>query len=109
MQDVRVTQPRIHPAWIIAGVTFVTMLGAAGFRAVPSVFMDPLHEEFGWSHGTIGLAMLVQVTLFGLMSPVAAALMDRFGIRRVVVDALLLVVIGSGLTVFIDQSWQLIL
>jgi MFS family permease len=99
----------IHLAWIVAAVTFVTMLGAAAFRSVPSVLMDPLHAEFGWSHATIGAAMSVNMTLFGLMSPFAAALMDRFGIRPVVCVALLLVSAGSGLTVFMTASWQLVL
>ena len=100
---------RVHPAWLVAAVTFVTMLGAAGFRSVPGVELDPLHQQFGWSHGTIGLAMSVNMTLFGLTSPFAAALMDRFGIRPVVTVALALVATGSGLTVFMTQSWQLIL
>ena len=103
------TPRRPHHAWIVAAVTFVTMLGAAAFRSVPSVMMDPLHMAFGWSHATIGAAMSVNMTLFGLMSPFAAALMDRFGIRPVVTLALLLVSAGSGLTVFMTQSWQLIL
>ena len=34
--------------------------------------------------------------LFGLTSPFAAALMDRFGMRPVVTVALLLVSVGSG-------------
>jgi predicted MFS family arabinose efflux permease len=100
---------RVHRAWLIAAVTFVTMLGAAGFRSVPSVLMDPLHADFGWSHATIGSAMSINMTLFGLMSPFAAALMDRFGIRPVVSVALVLVATGSGLTVFMTSSWQLLL
>jgi MFS family permease len=100
---------RLHPAWIVAAVTFVTMLGAAAFRSVPSVLMDPLHADFGWSHATVGAAMSINMTLFGLMSPFAAALMDRFGIRPVVCAALVLVSAGSGLTVFMTQSWQLLL
>ena len=106
---VRRTGALPHRAWLVAGVTFVTMLGAAGFRSVPSVLMDPLHMEFGWSHGTIGAAMAINMTLFGLMSPFAAALMDRFGIRPVVTCALLLVAVGSGLTVVMTSSWQLLL
>jgi MFS family permease len=35
--------------------------------------------------------------------------MERFGIRRVVVAALLVVALGSGLTVFMTASWQLVL
>ncbi|MFL6160903.1 MAG: MFS transporter [Jatrophihabitantaceae bacterium] len=98
-----------HLAWLIAAITFVTLLGAAAFRSVPSVLMDPLHMEFGWSHATIGSAMSINMTLFGLMSPFAAALMDRFGIRTVVGSALVLVAAGSGLTVFMTSAWQLLL
>ena len=49
------------------------------------------------------------MALYGLTAPFAAALMERFGIRRVVVCALLLVALGSGLTVFMTASWQLVL
>lgn len=100
---------RWHPAWVVAGVGFVTLLGAAAFRSVPSVLMDPLHAEFGWSHGTIGAAVSLNLLLYGLISPFAAALMDRFGIRRVVACALALVAAGSGLTVFMTEAWQLVL
>jgi MFS family permease len=98
-----------HRAWIVAAVAFVTLIGAAGFRAVPSVLIDPLHEEFGWSRATISAAVSINLVLFGLFSPFAAALMDRLGMRRVVVGALIMVSAGSGLTVFMTASWQLLL
>ncbi|MEV6321852.1 MFS transporter [Nocardia sp. NPDC051787] len=100
---------RLHPAWLVAGVGFIALLGAAAFRSVPGVMLDPLHEEFGWSHGTIGTAVSLNLLLYGLISPFAAALMDRFGIRKVVACALVLVAAGSGLTVFMTQPWHLIL
>ncbi len=100
---------RVHWAWVIAGVSFVALLGAAAFRSVPGVFMVPLHGEFGWSHGTIGLAMSVNMTLFGLTAPCAAALMDRFGVRPVVCAALTLIAAGSALSVTMTASWQLVL
>jgi len=87
----------------------VTLIGAAGFRAVPSVLIDPLHEEFGWSRGTISAAVSINLVLYGLIAPFAAALMDRLGMRRVVAGALLLVAAGSALTVFMTASWQLLL
>ncbi|MEU2040787.1 MFS transporter [Nocardia niwae] len=104
-----VPRRRLHPAWLVAGIGFIALLGAAGFRSVPSVLMDPLHDEFGWSHGTIGTAVSLNLLLYGLISPFAAALMDRFGIRRVVACALLLVAAGSGLTVFMSRPWHLVL
>src|SRR6476619_6193443 len=71
--------------------------------------MNPLHHEFGWSHGTVGLAMSVNMTLFGLTAPFAAALMDRFGVRPVLAGALTLISAGSALSVTMTASWQLIL
>jgi predicted MFS family arabinose efflux permease len=100
---------RIHPAWWAAAVTFLALVGAAGFRAVPGVLMDPLHDEFGWSISTISLAAAVNMALYGLTAPFAAALMERFGIRYVVTAALVVVAAGSGLTVFMTASWQLVL
>ncbi|MFC4589449.1 MFS transporter [Sphaerisporangium corydalis] len=99
---------RPHRAWVVAGVAFVAIVGAAGFRATPGVLITPLEEEFGWSRGTISLAVSVNLMLYGLTAPFAAALMDRLGMRRVVAAALLLVALGSGLTVFMTSSWQLV-
>jgi predicted MFS family arabinose efflux permease len=101
--------PRVHRAWLIAAVTFVALVGAAGFRATPGVLIDPLHHAFGWSTGEISTAVSVNLLLYGLTAPFAAALMERFGVRRVVSVALVLVAAGSGLTVFMTASWQLVL
>ncbi|MFJ4921052.1 MFS transporter [Streptomyces sp. NPDC088725] len=100
---------RIHRAWFVAIVTFVTIVGAAAFASLPGLLIDPLHAEFDWSRGTIGFAVSVNLALYGLTAPFAAALMDRFGIRRVVAVALTLIAVGAVLTVFMTASWQLVL
>ncbi|MER5391026.1 MFS transporter [Saccharopolyspora sp. NPDC002686] len=100
---------RLHPAWWIAAVAFVALVGAAAFRSVPGVFMNPLHDEFGWPHSVISAAVSLNLLLYGLTAPFAAALMIRFGIRRITVTALALVAVGSGLTVFMTASWQLVI
>src|SRR4051794_21287360 len=69
------TRRRLHRAWLVAAVAFVATIGAAGFRATPGVFIDPLHAEFGWSTGVISAAVSVNLVLFGLTAPFAAALM----------------------------------
>ncbi|MEN9380896.1 MAG: hypothetical protein RIR99_730 [Actinomycetota bacterium] len=99
---------KFHPAWIAAGVTFLTLMATAGFRSAPSVLIVPLEDAFGWSRSDISLAVAINVLLFGLVAPFAAALMERFGIRRVVMTALTVVSIGSGLTIFIQRPWHLI-
>ena len=67
---------RIHPAWWVAGVTFLALVGAAAFRAVPGVLIDPLRAEFGWSVSMISAAVAVNMALYGLTAPFAAALME---------------------------------
>nr|WP_093784984.1 MFS transporter [Actinacidiphila guanduensis] len=100
---------RVHRAWAVAAVTFVTIVGAAAFASLPGLLIDPLHSEFGWSRGMIGFAVSINLALYGLTAPFAAALMDRFGIRSVVACALVTISLGAGLTVFMTQEWQLVL
>ncbi|MGW8766513.1 MFS transporter [Streptomyces sp. NPDC055815] len=101
--------PRVHRAWFVAAVTFVTIIGAAAFASLPGLLIEPLHEEFHWSRGTIGFAVSVNLALYGLTAPFAAALMDRFGIRKVVAVALTIISVGSLLTVWMTAAWQLVL
>ena len=102
-------RPRFHYAWVVFVAAFVILLGAAGFRATPSVLIDPLNEEFGWSHGTVGTAVSINVLLFGLMGPFAAALQMRFGLRRVTMVALAVISTGALLTTQMSQPWHLFL
>jgi MFS family permease len=100
---------RLHPAWIVAAVAFLALVGAAGFRAAPGVLMVPLQQEFGWSTTVLSAAVSINLVLFGLTAPFAAALMERFGIRQVTATALVLIGAGSALTVLVNQSWQILL
>jgi MFS family permease len=101
--------PKVHPAWVVAAGGFLCLLFAAGFRATPGVLLVPLQDEFGWSRATIAGAVSVNLVLFGLAGPFAAALTQRFGLRRVVPLAMGLIALGSALTVFMTQPWQLYL
>jgi len=98
----------LHPAWFAAGVTFLTLVTAAGFRSASSVLIIPLEDAFGWGREQISLAIAINVLVYGMVAPFAAALMERFGIRRVVMSALTAVSIGSVLTMFMSAPWQLI-
>ena len=91
------------------GVTFVTLAITAGFRSASSVLIIPLEEAFGWGREQVSLAVAINVLIYGLVAPFAAALMERFGIRRVVMSALLSVSVGAGLTIFMNAPWQLML
>ncbi len=99
----------MYYGWIVAAVTFLVLLGAAGIRATPGVLIVPLEHEFGWSPATISAAVALNIALFGLVGPFAAAAMQRFGIRIVVAVALAINALAVGATVFIRTPLELVL
>ena len=82
-------------------------MATAGFRSAPSVLIIPLEDAFGWSRSQISLAIAINVLLYGFVAPFAAALMERFTVRKVVMSALTVVAISSASTIFISQPWHL--
>ncbi|BAY46214.1 major facilitator transporter [Scytonema sp. HK-05] len=99
----------LHYGWLVAGLTFLALLVAAGIRATPSVLIVPLEHEFGWSRATISLAISINLILYGLIGPFAAAVLEQIGIRRTMVFALALLGVGVSLTTLMSASWQLVL
>src|SRR5690606_33681907 len=89
--------------------TFVVLLAASGFRSAPGVLIVPLQEAFGWDRATISLAVSINLILFGFMGPFAAAMMERWGIRKVLIAALITISVGAFLTIFMTEPWQLYL
>jgi sugar phosphate permease len=98
---------RIHYAWLVVGVTFVVMLAAAGVRSIPGVLFLPLEGEFGWTRAAISLAVSINIFLFGLCGPFAAALMERIGMRRMMVASLTLLALSALASTRMSQLWQL--
>ncbi len=97
----------IHYGWIVAGTTFLTALSTAGALGTAGVMIKPLEREFGWSNADISSSLAIRLVLFGMMGPFAAALMNRFGVRNVVMSALLLIMGGLAGSFYMTQLWQL--
>ena len=100
---------RVHYAWVVASVTFAVLLITAGIRATPSVMMIPLEAEFGWSRAAISAAVAINIALFGLIGPFAAAWIDRWGLRRTVSAALALLAASVAVSARMNAQWQLTL
>lgn len=97
----------IHYGWVVAAVTFLTMLSTAAAMGSAGVLIEPLQAEFGWSTAEISSALAVRLVLFGLIGPFAAAFMNFYGVHKVVITAL--VIIGGGIlaSLFMTELWQL--
>lgn len=100
---------RFHYGWAAAAVVFLILLAAAGTRATPSVLMVPLGNEFGWSRATVSLAISINIALYGLTGPFAAAAMQRFGLRPTILTALVVMGTGVALSSMMTATWQMVL
>ncbi|HEY0984236.1 MULTISPECIES: MFS transporter [unclassified Schlesneria] len=103
------TKRRVHYAWIIAGLTFLVVICSAGVRSAPSVLIVPLETEFGWDRATISAAISINLMLYGLIGPFAAALMEWIGVKKTILISLTIIATGVALTATMSAPWQLML
>jgi len=97
---------RLHPAWIVLGALTVAMMAASGLRAVFGVYIKPMEAEFGWSRGALSGAAAISLLLLGAAGPFVGRLADRWGPRRIIVLALLLLGVGTMASAYVQQLWH---
>ena len=105
----RLSRRGVHYGWVIVAVTFLTSLTTAGAMGLPGALILPLSREFGWDVAEISSAIAIRLVLFGLMAPVAAALIESYGVRRIVIAAITLIVSGLLRAPVMTQVWHLVL
>ena len=94
---------------MVVAVIFLSLLVSAGLRSTPSVLLVPLEESFGWSRSSISFAAALGIFLYGLVGPFAAAAMEHFGLRRVLIGALSLMAVSSAASAYMTEPWHLLL
>ena len=97
----------IHYAWVIAAVSFLTLITAAGFRSTTGVLIVPLQDEFGWSRGDDCRVRRNQPRPLRARRSVRSRSIRPIGVRRVIAGALLVVAASSALTTRMGSPWQL--
>ncbi len=95
-------------AWVVVAAVFVLLMASAGGRSMPGVLLVPVEQDMHWDRSMTSLAVSIGIALYGLMGPFAAALILRFGLRRVVPGALVLLAISCLLTTRVVSAWQLV-
>jgi sugar phosphate permease len=100
---------RLHYAWVVAGLVFLVLIVAAGIRATPAVLIEPIERNLGWSAATVSAAAGVNLALYGLTGPFAAALMQTLGVRRTMLLGLGLVSLAVAGAGFVREPWELVL
>jgi len=98
---------RFHYAWIVVIVTFLALLAAQAVRAAPGVIITSLESEFGWSRTAISFAISLSIFTFGLGGPLGGTIIDRYGLRLVMLVGDLLIVAGLVGLIFVRDLWQM--
>jgi sugar phosphate permease len=96
-------------AWVVAAVTFLSLLAAAGLRSAPGVLLTPLHDAFGWERAELSAAAAIGIFLYGLIGPFAAALMQTLGLKRTLLAGLILMSGSTALSLFMSEPWHYLL
>jgi MFS family permease len=96
-------------AFVVVAVIFLSLLATAGLRATPGVLFVPLEQAFGWNRATVSSSAAAGIFLYGMVGPFAAAVMQRFGIKRTLIGALILMSLSTGSSYFMTEPWQLVL
>lgn len=96
-------------AWVVAAVTFLSLLAAAGLRSAPGVLLTPLHDAFGWERAELSAAAAIGIFLYGLIGPFAAALMQTLGLKRTLLAGLILMSGSTALSLFMTEPWHYLL
>ena len=100
---------RLYYGWVMVPVAFAVILIGAGTRAAPGALLLPIQSDTGWTTSQVTIAGALGLLLLGLGGPISGVLIDRFGIRRLTVGALLLTAAGMGLSALAREVWQLVL
>ena len=87
-----IRRPRyLNPWWVVVGSTLALVVcnGPVGLFTF-GVFLKPITEEFGWDRGTMSAASGMASLMIAAGLPVTGMLVDRWGVRRVLLPVILL-------------------
>ena len=87
--------PKRIPSLLVvltAGSLIVAL--ALGARSTMGIFLDPVSDGLGLGTGSFALMVAVQNLIWGIGQPIAGALADRFGTRRVLVIGAVIYSVG---------------
>jgi len=99
----------LYYGWVVVAITFAIGIVGSGVRSSPSVLITPLENEFGWDRAALGSAVAINLLCFGLVAPIAGMLVQRVGVKRLMLAGIALYSAALAGTIFMGSFWQLAL
>jgi MFS family permease len=100
---------RIYYGWVIVAVIFVSNLVTFSPNTSFGLFVTPFEAEFGWSRSTIAIAPTLGTVFGALFAPFLGRLVDRFGVRPLMLGGGVFAAVCYTLLGRIGAIWQLYL
>lgn len=97
----------IYYGWIIIFVTAcLQFAGGTPTFPVLGLFLDPMHDEFGWSSSSLSLPLTIGTILGGFAGAITGPALDRYGPRWLMTGAA--VIVGSSFMLMgaVQEYWQ---
>ena len=91
-------------AVLICGGIILTL--SLGTRHSFGLYLQPMTLELGWTRQTFAVALAIQNLVYGLATPIAGMITDRYGAARVLVVGTLLYSIGMVFMAFSTTGWE---
>lgn len=101
--------PITRSAWPLTIAAAAILLITMGARQSLGLFVAPINASTGLGVVAISFAMAVGQFVWGATQPIFGAVADRYGPGSVLVAGAVLLALGSVLTTFVSNEWQLIL
>jgi MFS family permease len=92
--------------WVVVFASVIGLLVGNGpvMQFTFGTLMPVVSREFGWSRGTVSSAIVIGLWMTGLATPVVGGLVDRFGVRKVVLPAIVLFSLATISVAFVPAS-----
>ena len=95
--------------WVVVASAFITMAIGVNARTAFSLLFPPILDEFGWERGLIAGAFAVGFAVSTPFSPWLGWLMDRRGVRALMLLGVVMMGSGLALATLITRPWHLYL
>ena len=91
-------------AVLICGGIILTL--SLGTRHIFGLYLQPMTLDLGWNRQTFAIALAIQNLVYGLATPFAGMIVDRYGAARVLIGGTLLYSVGMVLMAFSTSGWE---
>lgn len=79
---------------------------ALGTRHTFGLYLPPMTMDLGWNRETFAIAIALQNLVYGIATPFAGMIADKYGAPRTLVGGTLLYSLGIALMAFSETGWE---